>query len=64
MVLTLQVRKTCRLYGENASERLKTFIDAFSAQDNIAEIDLISQARSLRKVGAKLLQSIKDNQVS
>ena len=39
-------------------------MDAFSAQDNTTALDLISQASSLSKTGAKLLQSIKDNQVS
>ncbi|KAE8099422.1 hypothetical protein FH972_017406 [Carpinus fangiana] len=57
-----EVRKTWRLYGENACERLRTFMDTFSAQDNTTALDLISQASSLSKAGAKLLQSIKDNQ--
>ncbi|KAK7833768.1 hypothetical protein CFP56_025273 [Quercus suber] len=41
--------------------RLNYFIDAISAQDNTTARDLISQAMSLSKAGAKLLQSIKKN---
>ena len=60
----LQLRKTCQLYAENAFERLNYFIDAISAQDNTTARDLISQAMSLSKAGAKLLQSIRKNMVS
>uniref|UniRef100_A0A7N2M565 Integral membrane bound transporter domain-containing protein n=1 Tax=Quercus lobata TaxID=97700 RepID=A0A7N2M565_QUELO len=56
-----ELRKTCQLYAENAFERLNYFIDAISAQDNTTARDLISQAMSLSKAGAKLLQSIKKN---
>nr|XP_023905499.1 uncharacterized protein LOC112017264 [Quercus suber]POF19618.1 hypothetical protein CFP56_39067 [Quercus suber] len=55
------LQKTCQLYAENAFERLNYFIDAISAQDNTTARDLISQAMSLSKAGAKLLQSIKKN---
>ncbi|KAK9985310.1 hypothetical protein SO802_030261 [Lithocarpus litseifolius] len=56
-----ELRKTCQLYAENAFERLNYFIDAISAQDNTTARDLISQAMSLSKAGAKLLQCIKKN---
>ncbi|KAL4605119.1 hypothetical protein ACB092_09G006000 [Castanea dentata] len=56
-----ELQKTCQLYAENAFERLEYFINAISAQDNTTARDLISQAMSLSKAGAKLLQSIKKN---
>ncbi|KAH7553667.1 hypothetical protein JRO89_XS12G0040200 [Xanthoceras sorbifolium] len=57
-----EVKKTCRLYAQNASERLNLFVKAFSAQDNTAAQDLISDAKFLFRAGAKLLLSIKDKQ--
>ncbi|XP_048225675.1 uncharacterized protein LOC8279583 isoform X2 [Ricinus communis] len=54
------VRKTCRLYVENASERLDLFMDSFTAQENQAATNLISQAKFLAETGTGHLQKIKD----
>ncbi|KAK6137254.1 hypothetical protein DH2020_029001 [Rehmannia glutinosa] len=59
-----EVRENCRLYIENASERLKLFLKAFSAEDKTSPKAFISQAKSLNKSGIKLLQSIKSKQES
>ncbi|EEF34653.1 uncharacterized protein LOC112536252 [Ricinus communis] len=57
-----EVRKACRLYVENASERLNLFMDAFTAQDNRAATDSISQAKFLTKIGMRHIQRIKEVQ--
>ncbi|EYU23295.1 hypothetical protein ABFS82_01G057000 [Erythranthe guttata] len=59
-----EVRENCKLYIENASERLKLFVKAFSAEDKSSPKALISQAKSLNKTGNKLLHSIKSKQES
>lgn len=51
------------MYIENASERLKLFMKAFSAEDKASPKALISQAKSLNKTANKLLQAIKSKQV-
>ncbi|XP_017976000.1 PREDICTED: uncharacterized protein LOC18597785 [Theobroma cacao] len=55
----IEVRKTCRSYAENASNRLNLLVEAFCARDNVAALDLIAEARLFSKTGAKLLRSIK-----
>ncbi|KAK1562731.1 hypothetical protein Q3G72_016248 [Acer saccharum] len=57
-----EVKKTCRLYAENASQRLNLFVKAFCAQNNTAAQDLISESKSLFKAVAKLLRNIKNKQ--
>ncbi|KAK2657924.1 hypothetical protein Ddye_010976 [Dipteronia dyeriana] len=57
-----EVKKTCRLYAENASQRLNLFVKAFCAQNNTAAQDLILQAKSLSEAVAKLLVNIKNKQ--
>ncbi|KAF8402872.1 hypothetical protein HHK36_010964 [Tetracentron sinense] len=59
-----EVRQKCRLYGENASERLNLFVKAFCAEDYTSVIASISQAESLSKTATKLLQSIRLKQDS
>ncbi|PIN17869.1 hypothetical protein CDL12_09470 [Handroanthus impetiginosus] len=59
-----EVRENCKLYIENASERLKLFVKAFSAEDKKLPKAMISQAKSLNNTGNKLLQSIKSKQES
>ncbi|XP_059667807.1 uncharacterized protein LOC132313148 isoform X2 [Cornus florida] len=54
-----EVRKLCRLYAENASERINLFMKAFCAQDNPTAVETISQAKPLAETGTKFLQSIK-----
>lgn len=57
-----EVKKSSRLYVENASEMLNHFVKAFCAEDNAAALDSISEAKYLFKAGAKQLLSIKDKQ--
>lgn len=59
----LQVRKTSRLYVENASERLNIYVEALTAQNKQAATDLLSRAKFLSVTGIKHLQTIKDNRV-
>ncbi|KAF5953778.1 hypothetical protein HYC85_006634 [Camellia sinensis] len=54
-----QVKKLCRLYAENASQRINLYMKAFSAQDNITALDAISQAKPFTETGTKLLQTVK-----
>ncbi|KAL6142085.1 hypothetical protein ACLB2K_060368 [Fragaria x ananassa] len=56
-----EVKKSWRLYAENASKRLSLFVEAISAEDNRVAVDSISQGKSLSKAAAKLLQSINHN---
>ncbi|XVE96855.1 hypothetical protein REPUB_Repub02eG0259300 [Reevesia pubescens] len=55
-----EVRKTFRLYAENASNRLNLLVEAFCSKDNMAALNLMTEARLFSKTGAKLLRSIKD----
>ncbi|XP_044504734.1 uncharacterized protein LOC123224982 [Mangifera indica] len=57
-----EVKKSCRLYAENASERVNLLVKAFCAKDSTTALDFISEAKSLFKAGAKLLLSIKNKQ--
>ncbi|KAJ8559541.1 hypothetical protein K7X08_003599 [Anisodus acutangulus] len=59
-----EVKQNCKLFAENASERFNLFVKAFSAEDNTCALAFISQAKSLVKTGAKLLQGIKAKQES
>ncbi|XP_050379467.1 uncharacterized protein LOC126796782 [Argentina anserina] len=56
-----EVKKSWRLYNENASQRLSRFVDAISAEDNRVALESISQGKSLSKAAAKLLPSINQN---
>ncbi|GJR33348.1 hypothetical protein Tco_1109580 [Tanacetum coccineum] len=56
---TCQVKKKCKLYADNASERVKLFVKAFCAQDYTSEQAFVSQAKSLFISGTKLLNAIK-----
>ncbi|CAI0471789.1 unnamed protein product [Linum tenue] len=57
-----EVKRTCRLYIQNASERLSFLLLALNAQDNQAASDLISKAKFPAAEGAKHLQSIREAQ--
>ncbi|KAJ7977107.1 p-hydroxybenzoic acid efflux pump subunit aaeB [Quillaja saponaria] len=57
-----KVRKACRLYVENTSQRLNYFTEAISASDNPTTLDFIFQTKSLSLAAAKILQSIKTDQ--
>ncbi|GFP98086.1 hypothetical protein PHJA_001952700 [Phtheirospermum japonicum] len=59
-----EVRENCKHYNENASERLKLYVKAFTAEDKTYPKALISQAKSLNKPANKFLQSIKSKQES
>ncbi|KAF9679890.1 hypothetical protein SADUNF_Sadunf06G0062600 [Salix dunnii] len=56
-----KVRKTRRLYVENASERLNIYVEALTAQNKQAATDLLSRTKFLSLTGVKHLQTIKDN---
>ncbi|KAL7133823.1 hypothetical protein ABFS83_12G165900 [Erythranthe nasuta] len=53
-----KVQKLCRVYGENASQRMNIYMRAFSARDNHTKSELISQTKPLSETGDKLLQTI------
>lgn len=55
-----EVRKICRFYAENASNRFNLLVEAFCAKGDMAAHNLITDARLLSKAGAKLIGSIKD----
>ncbi|CAA0829805.1 Unknown protein [Striga hermonthica] len=54
-----KVKKLCRLYAENATQRIDLYLRAFISRDHHTKLELISQAKPLAETGAKLLQSIK-----
>ncbi|CAB4284474.1 unnamed protein product [Prunus armeniaca] len=58
-----EVKKSWRMYAENASQRLTHFVEAVSAQDKRGALEFISQEQSLSKAAAKLHQSISNNLV-
>ncbi|TYI99050.1 hypothetical protein E1A91_D01G260200v1 [Gossypium mustelinum] len=58
--MDVQVRKICRFYAENASNRFNLLVEAFCAKGDMAAHNLITDARLLSKAGAKLIGSIKD----
>ncbi|GLT92523.1 hypothetical protein SLE2022_103570 [Rubroshorea leprosula] len=57
-----EVRRACRIYAENASQRLNLLVEAFSAQDNRVALDFLTEARDLAKTGVMLLENIRDKQ--
>ncbi|XP_044504696.1 uncharacterized protein LOC123224958 [Mangifera indica] len=57
-----EVRKACRLYAENASQRFNVLVKAFCAKDKTTAVDSILEAKSLLTAGARLLLSIKDKE--
>ncbi|KAL3635802.1 hypothetical protein CASFOL_020349 [Castilleja foliolosa] len=59
-----EVKENCKNYTDNASERLKLYVKAFTAEDKASPKALISQAKSLNKPANKFLQSIKTHQES
>lgn len=62
--MDVQVRKICRFYAENASNRFNLLVEAFCAKGDMAAHNLITDARLLSKAGAKLIGSIKDKHAS
>ncbi|PSR86695.1 SCO-spondin like [Actinidia chinensis var. chinensis] len=59
-----QVKKKCKFFGDNASERLQLFVKAFCAEDKPNALALISQAKLSALRGTKCLQIIKSKQES
>ncbi|KAL3635803.1 hypothetical protein CASFOL_020350 [Castilleja foliolosa] len=59
-----EVSENCLYYTENASERLKLYVKAFTAEDKATPKALISQAKSLNKPANKFLQIINSKQES
>lgn len=62
-LVEFQVTENCRLYIDNASQRLKLFIRAFSAEDKSSPKALICQAKCLNKPANKFLHCIGSKQV-
>ncbi|KAL6503175.1 hypothetical protein OROHE_023804 [Orobanche hederae] len=58
-----EVRKLCRVYAENASQRINLYLRAFGARDCHTKMELISQAKPLAETGDKLLQCIRILQI-
>ncbi|KAL5549998.1 hypothetical protein UlMin_000174 [Ulmus minor] len=56
-----EVRKACRLYAENASQRLSLVVEAISAQHTSTTHDLIAQQKYLSQTGLKLVQTVNNN---
>ncbi|KAK9169917.1 hypothetical protein Syun_002057 [Stephania yunnanensis] len=54
-----EVRKKCRQFNKNASERMKLFVKAFCAESNATANATMSRANSLTKKGTKILQTVK-----
>ncbi|KAI3678349.1 hypothetical protein L6452_37637 [Arctium lappa] len=61
---TCQVKKKCKLYADNASERLKLCVKAFCAEDTTTAQAFASQANSLSINGTKLLNAINSKKES
>lgn len=53
-----RVQELCRVYAQNASQRMNLYLRASTATDNTTKMDIITQAKPLTETGAKLLQSI------
>ncbi|XP_073303820.1 uncharacterized protein [Primulina huaijiensis] len=59
-----EVKENCKLYIQNASQRLKLYMKAFSAEDSKVPKGLISQAKFLNATATKLLKNIESKQES
>lgn len=59
-----QMTKGCKLYAENAVERLSLFVEVIMARDNTTAQVLIAKAASLSSVARNTLKSIQLHQVS
>ncbi|KAL8129910.1 hypothetical protein V2J09_019065 [Rumex salicifolius] len=59
-----EVKQSCKMFADNASNRLKLFTKAFCAEDKQTSHSLLSQAKSLASSSTKILQSIKSKQES
>ncbi|KAK6140164.1 hypothetical protein DH2020_026162 [Rehmannia glutinosa] len=57
-----KVQKLCKVYAENASERMKIYLKAFNAQDHQTKTELVLQAKPIAEMGNKLLQIIRISQ--
>ncbi|CAN1282943.1 hypothetical protein LINPERPRIM_LOCUS18235 [Linum perenne] len=58
------VKKNCKFAAENASERLKLYVKAFSANDNASASASLTRAKTLASAGTKFLNKIKLHQES
>ncbi|KAL5550000.1 hypothetical protein UlMin_000176, partial [Ulmus minor] len=56
-----EVRKSWRLYAENASQRLSLIVEAISDQHNSTAHDFIAQQKYLSQTGLELLQTVNNN---
>jgi len=60
----LQMSKGCKLYAENALERLNMFVEIMMARDNTTAQVLIARAASLSAAAKNTLKNIKIHHVS
>lgn len=58
-----QVQKLCRLYAENASERMSLYSRAFNADNYQAKTELLLKAKPIAETGTKILQCVGNLQV-
>ncbi|XP_048425278.1 uncharacterized protein LOC103949017 [Pyrus x bretschneideri] len=59
-----EVKQNAELLIENASERLKIFVEAFCAEDSTSALASLSQANSLASTATMLFQTIENHQES
>ncbi|GMH26428.1 hypothetical protein Nepgr_028271 [Nepenthes gracilis] len=57
-----EVRKACKLYAENAEERLSLYTKAIVAEESSAALELAAEAKALEESAAKLLRTVKKYQ--
>lgn len=53
-----EVRKLCRLYAENAAQRMNLYLQALTTEGRTSAAKLISRAKPFDEVSKKLLQTI------
>nr|XP_043638236.1 uncharacterized protein LOC122609242 [Erigeron canadensis] len=61
---TCQVKKKCKIYADNASQRVNLCVKAFCAKDNTSAQAFVSQTKPLTISGTKLLNAIKSKKES
>ncbi|KAF8030862.1 hypothetical protein BT93_D0142 [Corymbia citriodora subsp. variegata] len=59
-----EIKENCKVYAENASNRLKLFTEAFLAEDDESALAFISRTKCLSRAGNILLRNIKRYQGS
>ncbi|CAA0836416.1 Unknown protein [Striga hermonthica] len=54
-----KVKKLCKVYEQNVSERMDIYLRALNSEDRETKIELVLRGKPLAEIGTKLLQSIK-----